>query len=191
MQKVKIEDTEMFKNSFPNLRYKKTLDFVKKNLPKDELILDLGVMNPFTQVMNDNGYKTSNTQGEDLDDDYKNINNYDFDCITSFEIFEHLLAPYNVLKEISSDTKDIRLLSSVPLNVWFSKAYWNKNDKWDRHYHEFEPRQYDWLLEKAGWKIISSETWTSPSRHQLGIRPLLRYLYPSYYFVHAIKEAKK
>jgi|SRR5690554_572157 len=180
----------MYENSYPKLRYKKTLDFVRKSIPKDELILDLGTINPFTQIMKDNGYNTSNTGGEDLDDDYKNINNYNFDCITSFEIFEHMLAPYNLLKEVTPIDKPIRLVSSVPLNVWFSKAHWNKEDKWARHYHEFEARQYDWLLEKAGWKIISSEKWTSPARFALGFRPILRYIYPSYYFVHAIKEPK-
>jgi hypothetical protein len=24
---------------------------------------------------------------------------------------------------------------------------------WDRHYHEFEDWQFDWLLEKSNWKI--------------------------------------
>ena len=181
----------MYDNSFPDLRFKKTLDFLQKNASKDEVFLDLGTMNPFTKIMQEKGYNVSNTQGEDLDDDYKKINDYDFDCITSFELFEHLLAPYNILKEISSEDKTLRIITSVPLKVWFSKAYWNKNDEWDRHYHEFEPRQFDWLLEKAGWKIITSETWTSPAKFQLGFRPLLRYIYPSYYFVHAIKEPKK
>jgi hypothetical protein len=30
---------------------------------------------------------------------------------------------------------------------------------WDRHYHEFEDWQLDWLLEKTGWKIIDSQKW--------------------------------
>jgi hypothetical protein len=32
---------------------------------------------------------------------------------------------------------------------------------WDRHYHEFEDWQLDWLLEKTGWKIIDSQKWTN------------------------------
>jgi ribosomal protein S6 len=32
---------------------------------------------------------------------------------------------------------------------------------WDRHYHEFEDWQLDWL-EKTGWKIIDSQKWTNP-----------------------------
>ena len=32
---------------------------------------------------------------------------------------------------------------------------------WDRHYHEFEDWQLDWLLEKAGYKIIDRVKFTS------------------------------
>jgi hypothetical protein len=41
-------------------------------------------------------------------------------------------------------------------------AYRSKTDMWDRHYHEFEDWQLDWLLEKTGWKIIDSQKWTNP-----------------------------
>jgi hypothetical protein len=40
-------------------------------------------------------------------------------------------------------------------------AYRSKTDMWDRHYHEFEDWQLDWLLEKTGWKIIDSQKWTN------------------------------
>jgi hypothetical protein len=36
---------------------------------------------------------------------------------------------------------------------------------WDRHYHEFEDWQLDWLLEKTGWKIIDSQKWTNPVKN--------------------------
>jgi hypothetical protein len=173
----------MTENNNPNLRYSKTLNLVNELVGKDEKILDLGTPNQFSEIMKKEGFKVQNTNGEDLDFDYKLINNYQADCYTSFELFEHLLAPLNVLNEI----KKGKLLTSVPLKVWFSKAYWDKENEWDRHYHEFEPRQFDWLLEKAGWKIIKSETWTSPDRFRPGIRPVLRYIWPSYYFVYAEK----
>jgi hypothetical protein len=35
---------------------------------------------------------------------------------------------------------------------------------WDRHYHEFEDWQLDWLLE-TGWKIIDSQKWTNPVKN--------------------------
>jgi hypothetical protein len=166
-----------------DLRYKKTLDFLKKSVSTENKILDIGTENPFTKIMQEAGYEVMNTKGEDLDNDFQIVNNYDVDCYTSFEIFEHLLAPYNILKEI----KKGKLVVSVPLKVWFAKAYWNKNEEWDRHYHEFEPRQFDWLLEKTGWKIKTKEAWASPDKLRFGIRPLLRYIVPSYYFVYAEK----
>lgn len=75
--------------------------------------------------MRSEGYIVYNTAGEDLDKDYRIVNNFEADCNTSFEVLEHLLAPYNLLIEIESG----RLISSVPLNVWFSRAYWSKKDE--------------------------------------------------------------
>ncbi len=172
-----------------NLRYKKTLDYLSKHSSKSERILDLGTPNPFSELMKAEGYQVQNTQGEDFDAEFDKVAAYDFNCMTSFEVFEHLMAPYNLLKALQpKNGSDIKLVASVPLNVWFSKAYWNKQNEWDRHYHEFEPRQFDWLLEKTGWEIIHKETWTSPSRIALGIRPVLRLFFPSYYFVTAVKR---
>jgi hypothetical protein len=56
-------------------------------------------------------------------------------------------------------------------------AYRSKTDMWDRHYHEFEDWQLDWLLEKTGWKIIDSQKWTNPlinlvSAHYCVILPI-------------------
>ncbi len=173
----------MSANGSPDIRYKKTLKFIEECISKDERILDIGTPNPFSEIMKKEGYNVQNTKGEDLDTQFKVVNDYDVDCYTSFEIFEHLLAPFNILNEI----KKGKLVSSVPLNVWFAKSYWNKNEEWDRHYHEFEPRQYDWLLEKAGWTIKKKELHAAPDRLRLGIRPLLRYVVPSYYYVYAEK----
>ena len=59
---------------------------------------------------------------------------------------------------------------------------------WDRHYHEFEDWQFDWLLEKAGWEIKKRHKWTNPVK-KIGLRPLLRLFTPRYYIVYA--ERKK
>ena len=56
----------------------------------------------------------------------------------------------------------------------------------DRHYHEFEDWQFDWLLEKAGWNIKKRQKWTSPIS-KIGIRPILRKFTPRYYAVYAEK----
>jgi hypothetical protein len=101
-------------------------------------------------------------------------------CPIAFEIFEHLVNPLGVLQHLQAD----HLFASVPLSLWFARAYRHKTNAWDRHFHEFEDWQFDWLLEKAGWKIIRGEKWTSPAG-TIGIRPLLRRFIPRYYIVEA------
>ncbi|WP_435623286.1 methyltransferase [Flagellimonas sp.] len=170
----------MYENNFPNKRYKHTLTFLRKHISPSDSILDLGVDNPFSAIMKQNGYKVTNTQGEDLDVDFSSVKASDSDVVTAFEIFEHLVAPYNVLKEI----KATKLVASIPLRLWFSSAYRSKTDPWDRHFHEFEDWQFDWLLEKAGWKIKDTAKWTNPTK-KIGVRPLLRLFTPRYYIVYA------
>ncbi|HDZ06973.1 hypothetical protein LCGC14_0051650 [marine sediment metagenome] len=173
----------MYENSFPNKRYKHTLEFLRKHIDTNESILDLGVHNPFTKIMQQDGYKVANTSGEDLDVDFSAVVDTDADVLTAFEIFEHLLAPLHLL----SNSKSKKLVASIPLKLWFSPAYRSKTDKWDRHYHEFEDWQFDWLLEKAGWEIQDSMKWTNPVK-RIGLRPLLRLFTPRYYIVYATRK---
>ena len=151
-----------------------------KHLKQGSNILDLGTPNPFTPQLISAGYRVTNTAGENLDDDFKQYADMSQDCVTAFEIFEHLFAPYNILKEIKSK----RLIASVPLKLWFAEAYWNEKDDWDKHYHEFEKKQFDLLLEKTGWIIEDAQLWTSPDPSKFGFRPLLRYFTPRYYIVY-------
>jgi len=165
-------------------RYRKTLEFLTKTMTPPAMILDLGTPNPLAELMKTHGYQVTNTAGEDLDESVDAIRNIDADCTTAFEIFEHLLNPLGVLKAIPSR----RLVASVPLSLWFAKTYRSRVDPWDRHFHEFEDWQFDWLLEKAGWKIVRREKWTSPVS-VLGVRPLLRLFTPRYYIVEATRSA--
>jgi len=173
----------MYENTFPNKRYKHTLQFLRKHINTNESILDLGVENPFTKIMQQDGYQVTNTSGEDLDIDFSAVTNTDAEVMTAFEIFEHLLAPLHLL----SNSKSKKLVASIPLKLWFSPAYRSKTDKWDRHYHEFEDWQFDWLLEKAGWEIQDSMKWTNPVK-KLGFRPFLRLFTPRYYIVYATRK---
>ena len=170
----------MFEYNFPVKRYKITLDFVEKYIKKNENILDLGVKNPFSKILISNGFNVDNTQGEDLDLDFTHIKNNKAEVVTAFEILEHLVAPLNVLSKIKAK----KLIASIPLNLWFAKAYRSKSDPWDRHFHEFEDWQFDWLLKKAGWTIKARQKWTNPTK-KIGLRPILRLFTPRYYIVYA------
>lgn len=172
------------KNRLLKKRYDKTLDFVKKHVPIHSKILDLGTENPFSRIMKDEGYDVINTQGENLDTDFLKYATTDADCISAFEIFEHMFAPFNILNEIKTG----KLIASIPLKLWFTNAYWNAKKDWDKHYHEFEKKQFDFLLEKTGWKIKDSETWTSSDWRKIGIRPFLRHFTPRYYIVYCEKR---
>lgn len=173
----------MYENTYPHKRYNLTLEFLKRHITTHNAILDLGVNNPFSEIMRKEGYTVTNTTGEDLDNDQSALRNNEYDVLTAFEIFEHLLNPYTVLQQVKSR----KLIISVPLRLWFSPAYRSKTDMWDRHYHEFEDWQLDWLLEKTGWIIKDRKKWTNPTK-KLGIRPLLRYITPRYYIVYAERK---
>ena len=170
----------MYEKTFPNKRFKHTITFLQNHISITEKILDLGVENPLSEIMAEKGYIVENTTGEDLDIDVSAILNSDAEVVTAFEIFEHLLSPFTVLKSIKSK----KLIASIPLRLWFSPAYRSKTDMRDRHFHEFEDWQFDWLLEKSGWKIIAREKWTNPTK-KIGIRPLFRWFTPRYYIIYA------
>ena len=170
----------MYEGKYPKKRYKITLGFLEKTISKEDKILDLGVPNPFSEILQDKGYQLENTKGEDLDLDTTAVVNSDADVVTAFEIFEHLVSPFNVIKDIKAK----KLVASVPLKLWFASAYKSKIDEWDRHYHEFEDWQFDWLLEKAGWTIKKRVKFTNPVK-KIGFRPILRRITPRYYLIYA------
>ena len=170
----------MYEKTYPSKRFTLTLQFLKKHINTSETILDLGVPNPFSKIMEENGYIVLNTKGEDLDNDQSTLQKESYTVFTAFEIFEHLLNPYTVLQQVKCN----KIVISIPLRLWFSSAYRSKTDKWDRHYHEFEDWQLDWLLEKSGFKVIDSIKFTHPVK-KIGLRPLLRWFTPRYYLVYA------
>ena len=165
------------------IRFNNTIKFIKKTLPKNSNILDIGVHNRLSERMINEGYNIANTNGDDLDLFPINHKTENFDAITAFEILEHLLSPFELLRSIKSK----KLYASVPLNLWYSKAYRHPNDERAWHFHEFEDWQFDWLLKKSGWKVIRREKWVNPSFIP-GIRTILRNITKRYYVIEAIRE---
>ncbi|HAT64366.1 MAG TPA: methyltransferase [Flavobacteriaceae bacterium] len=173
----------MYEGKYPKKRYKHTLKFLKNCISTEAKILDLGVENPFSEILKKEGFQVTNTRGEDLDIQTEAVKTSEYDVLTAFEIFEHLVSPFNVIQDIKAK----KLVASVPLKLWFASAYRSKTDERDRHYHEFEDWQFDWLLEKAGWKIKKREKFTNPVK-KVGIRPILRRFTPRYYLVYAERK---
>ncbi len=164
-------------------RYDKTWAFLQQVAPSGTTVLDIGTENAFSDYMKKQGLTVYNTTGEDLDDHPETVANFNTQVATAFEIFEHLLNPLGVLRSIQAPV----LVASIPLSLWFAKAYRHPTNRWDQHFHEFEDWQFDWLLEKAGWEIVRREKWTSPVTLN-GIRPLLRRFTPRYYIVEARRK---
>jgi hypothetical protein len=173
----------MYEKTYPSKRFTITLQFLKKHIQKEEVIFDLGTTNPFSKIMEETGYKVINTTGEDLDENQLALQNNTYNVFTAFEIFEHLLNPYTILKNVKCD----KVLISIPLRLWFQSAYKSKTDPWDRHYHEFEDWQLDWLLEKTGFVIKDKIKFTHPVK-KVGFRPFLRWFTPRYYLIYAEKQ---
>ncbi|AFU69283.1 methyltransferase [Psychroflexus torquis ATCC 700755] len=174
----------MYEKHYPEKRFNITMEFLKSHAHSPSTILDLGVENPFSKLMTAEGFSVENTKGQDLDVDRNQLFSSSAKITTAFEIFEHLLSPLEILKSVQSE----HLFASVPLKLWFSKAYQSKTDPWDRHYHEFETWQFNWLLKKAGWEIIEAKTFTHPVR-KIGFRPLLRLITPRYYLVYCQRKS--
>lgn len=169
-------------NKLKQRRFVNTLKFMGKSTANVKTILDIGEPNQFSNIMSEHGYKVENTS-VDLDKNPQALKKYSPDAVTAFEVLEHLLNPLGVLENLDAS----HLFATIPLRLWFKKAYKNPHDPWDRHFHEFEDWQFDWLLDHAGWEIIRSEKWTSPI-HEIGFRPFLRRFTPRYYAIEAIKK---
>jgi hypothetical protein len=165
-------------------RFNKTLEFLADLNLKSLKILNLGPDNPLSDFLKKNGYDITNTKvNQDLDLDFEIVKDPQFDVVIGFEILEHLVSPFPMLNSISAN----KLVLSVPLALWFASAYWNENDPYDRHYHEFEPKQLKMLLNKANWKIIKDQKHVS-TVNNIGIRPVLRMFTPRHYFVYCVRE---
>ncbi|MEM6782752.1 MAG: methyltransferase domain-containing protein [Bacteroidota bacterium] len=162
-------------------RFARTEAFMGATLPPPARLLDLGPPNTLGDRLLKRGYDVAYTGTVDLDED-PDVVAGEADAVTAFEILEHLVNPLGVLRAIRAP----RLYVTVPMRLWFSSAYRNPTDPWDRHYHEFEDWQFDWLLEKAGWEVVRRERWTNPPpRWTIGVRPLLRRVTPRWYVVEA------
>jgi len=90
----------MYENSFPELRYKNTKEFILRFVSASESILDLGVENPFTDVLKKEGFQILNTGKSDLDLEPDIVKGYDVEVVTALEILEHLVSPFVLLRDL-------------------------------------------------------------------------------------------
>ena len=65
----------MYENTYPEKRFQKTIEFLEEVVPAPARILDLGVKNPFSEIMQRHKYQVKNTSGEDLDENWSEVLN--------------------------------------------------------------------------------------------------------------------
>lgn len=179
----KISNNQAYDKSHEQ-RFRNTIAFLQGLGLKSSKILNLGPDNPLSEILISDGYDITNTsEGQDLDFNFEIVKSEEYDAVFGFEIIEHMVSPFPLLSAIAAK----KLVLSVPLSLWFANAYWNEDDPYDRHFHEFEPKQLKMLLEKSGWEIIKEKKHTS-NIFRFGIRPVLRMITPRYYFVYCERK---
>lgn len=83
-------------------RYNNTINFLnKQKINQKNRILDLGIENPFSEIMEKRGFTVFNTGKTDLDLNPEIVKNFDVDVVTAFEILEHLVSPFPLLKKFA------------------------------------------------------------------------------------------
>lgn len=185
-----MKPTTVINNYTPNFisRLAHTKKLMAKLNTRNKSILDLGPANDLSNELYWDGHIITNTGTIDLDKEYETLweKSKDYDITTAFEIIEHLRNPYMVLKGLQTKY----LVLSVPLNVWFAKPYWNDNDIYDTHYHEFYPKQLYSLLDATGWLVTHSEKWKW-TQTVWKPRPLLRKFGPWHSWIAVIAKKSK
>lgn len=156
---------------------------MSRYIDRQDRILDLGTPNELGGLLKENNFNIQNAYGFDFDLDPDQVNHYEYDVLTAFEVLEHLVSPFPILRQ----TQARKLVVTVPLKLWFAKAYQDPANSWDRHYHEFESWQLDMLIEKAGWEIKAREKWVPPFQPG-GLRSVLRAVTPRFYAVYAERK---
>ena len=76
---------------------------LKEILPEGGIIYDLGIRNPFSEIMEKEGYKVINSEGQDFDFEYDIKIPKEVDLVTGFEILEHLVSPFPLLKNLNNN----------------------------------------------------------------------------------------
>jgi len=157
-----------------DLRINEVKSFLKNNLGK---ILHLGEAPLFKK---DLGIDFDETIG-DLDIIKLEENNYD--TVFMFEIAEHLFNPLFVLLNVRKTLKDGGVLYlSTPRRPFFLR---NKN----HHFHEYQDKSLENLLERAGFKITKTRLFRTRSLASgfRGLRPLLRVFFEKIILIEAYK----
>ncbi len=136
---------------------------------KAETVLDVGENNPVGNYLASSlELELENTVG-DLDYNFS-PSSTKHDVVFCFEVLEHLMSPKYFLLELKKYMhRRTQLFISYPCRP---KLLWT-----DQHFHEYDRKRFQYLLDSTGFRILATENQHFPRplwAYLNGIRPMLR-----------------
>ena len=107
----------MYEKTFPNKRFKHTLEFLQKHISTSEIILDLGVPNPFSKIMQENGYTVKNTTGEDLDNNQTSLKSESYTVSVSYTHLDVYKRQAHNFGDVKFETTQSDILPSLATRI--------------------------------------------------------------------------
>jgi len=155
-------------------RWGKTVKELKGRIKRDRIALDVGPNGKFQNILaNAFHIEVMNTNNLDLDIGIWQVSKF-WDYIFMFDILEHLMDPFTVLRQARVSLKDGgKLFITVPRRP---KFLWNRG-----HFNEFDEWRFRVFVERAGFKIVYQTSWRM-KKSRFGVRPILRYFLERTYF---------
>ena len=152
------------------IRYRNTLQWLK-NFDICGPCLDLGHRTRLTELIESEFDLICDNYTNDLD--YICINEFGKNCyenIFAFEVIEHVIDVLKIVIAMRNATKNKVYLSTPPARPNFIRSK-------DYHFHEFQPEQLIYLINKAGFKVVANAKIKTLPKNILyrGIRPWFRY----------------
>jgi len=158
-----------------------TVKYLNRKVRPHSTMLDVGQVNPLTEILLNGNLKPeiTNTEGDldvfNLDDSVK------YDYILYSHTIEHQFNPLHTLLELKKVMTDKTLMFIILPRR--GKLLWCKG-----HFHEIDAYRMDLLLERAGLDVVSLEmhkAWRPWYFYLTGFKPLLRLFleYNAYYEV--------
>ncbi|MDZ7343397.1 MAG: methyltransferase domain-containing protein [candidate division KSB1 bacterium] len=152
--------------------------------------LDLGVVNPFTPILQEKypDLKIINTAAElDFDSHALPYPDRSFDAIFSFEVLEHLMNPLWSLRECRRVLRDSgTIYVTTPKGGFPSTLMWP-----DTHFHEIDHKRLQVLAKSAGLRIDRIERFNKGPWYwwKMGIfRPTVRVFFGGWFYIEMKKE---